>query len=200
MSLQALDETFFVLINSKLATPLTDILMPALTNKGYLLILPYLALLLHKAHKTSAGLVKCYIATLLLAGVAIALSDTTGMLLKNLIQRPRPCLTLDTHLLVGCSSSGSMPSNHSANAFAYAVTLALFARELKKHYLLIIYPLCLAVLVAVSRVFVGVHYPSDVIVGALIGSIYALILHTLLVLYAKRLLQAGHALNETKTV
>lgn len=194
MSLQALDETLFVLINSKLANPLTDILMPALTNKGYLLILPYLALLLHEANKTSASLVKCYIATLLLAGVAIALSDTTGMWLKNLFQRPRPCLILDTHLLVGCSTSGSMPSNHSANAFAYAVTLALFARELRKLYL-VIYPLCLALLVAVSRVFVGVHYPSDVIVGALIGSAYALILHTVFHAYSNRLKVKGNFFN-----
>src|SRR5208283_5074762 len=78
-------------------------------------------------------------------------------------------------LLVGCTSSGSMPSNHAVNSFAYAITLFYLTRN----YIGIagrLYPLALASLVALSRVYVGVHYPADVLAGALLGTTVSLLL------------------------
>jgi undecaprenyl-diphosphatase len=62
-----------------------------------------------------------------------------------------------------------MPSSHAANAFGQAILFGLLYRSVR-------WPLlALAALIAVSRVFVGVHYPADVLVGALLGALVALI-------------------------
>ncbi|MCX8069654.1 MAG: phosphatase PAP2 family protein [Thermodesulfovibrionales bacterium] len=144
-------------------------------------MLPYLLMLLYLTKKNSPKQLRLLFITVLAAILAVFLADTTGGVLKNLIQRQRPCIVIqNTHLLVGCSTSGSMPSNHATNAFAYAVTLYLYARQFKMKWLTL-YPLLLASLVALSRVVVGVHYPSDVLIGGIIGTMYAVVLHYLTV-------------------
>lgn len=87
-------------------------------------------------------------------------------LLKALVQRPRPFLTLETlEPLVRRPTSFSFPSGHSCSSFAAAHTysLALDSRAFRA------VTMALAVLMAFSRLYVGVHYPTDVLVGALTG-------------------------------
>lgn len=89
--------------------------------------------------------------------------------LKPLIGRERPFTALpNIRLLMETTqtvSRYSFPSNHAANAFAVATFLTLVYR--KRGVALFFF--AAALLVAYSRVYVGVHYPSDVLGGALIG-------------------------------
>ncbi|MFP4379292.1 MAG: glycosyltransferase family 39 protein [Candidatus Sumerlaeia bacterium] len=103
---------------------------------------------------------------LLLLAVSIGCSDMIGAVLKNIVGRERPFWVLEqARLLVGKSSSGSFPSNHSANLFSGATLLSLYVGRRGVSIGLFI----LAFLVAYSRIYVGVHYPSDAIGGALLG-------------------------------
>lgn len=90
-------------------------------------------------------------------------------LLKNLVRRPRPFQTF-TELATVIPRPGqfSFPSGHSSASFAAAV---VFYRNLPKKAG--VPALVLAVLIAFSRLYVGVHYPTDVLAGALLGSLLA---------------------------
>jgi undecaprenyl-diphosphatase len=101
----------------------------------------------------------------LLAAAGVGLSDfISSHVLKVYFAVPRPCLTLpDVHLLAGCSHSGSFPSSHAANSLTIASILGFY----DKKFWFIGIP-C-ALLVMTSRLYLGVHYPSDVAFGALIG-------------------------------
>ena len=78
-----------------------------------------------------------------------------------------------------------MPSNHAANIFAFAVILSYFYEKAK-------FPVfSLAFMVAFSRIYVGVHYPGDVIVGAILGYGIAWTILTLLVILKMRELKRG---------
>ncbi len=99
--------------------------------------------------------------------LALFLSDQlSSHFLKPLLSRVRPCHVLSgVHLLVGCPHSYSLPSSHAANCFSIAT---LFSLEYRK----VVLPLMgVALLISYSRIYVGVHYPFDVLSGALLGSI-----------------------------
>ena len=85
--------------------------------------------------------------------------------LKNAIGRQRPPLVDPrVHPLIPLPHDPSMPSGHAMMAFAGATLLALVAPRLRWAFL------ALAAGVALSRVYLGVHFPSDVMVGAVIGA------------------------------
>lgn len=100
-----------------------------------------------------------------LATVSYAAAAGIDAGLKRAFERPRPPLADPAiHPLVRLPHSSSMPSGHAATAFAAAVAVGLVHPRLR-------WPLlALASLIAVSRVWLGVHYPSDVIVGAGVGA------------------------------
>ncbi|QVK17051.1 phosphatase PAP2 family protein [Mycoplasmatota bacterium] len=88
-------------------------------------------------------------------------------ILKNIIQRDRPFVGLeDIQLLIKAPSSYSFPSGHTCSSFAAAF---VFGKYFKKPYSIITY--ILASLIAFSRLYLYVHFPSDVIVGCLMGFI-----------------------------
>ncbi len=102
--------------------------------------------------------------TALIILLIILLSDQTANFLKYLFHRERPCITLaQVRLLVGCGDSYSFPSNHAANIFASMIYLSYNYRSFSPVFIII------AILVAYSRVYVGVHYPIDVLAGILLG-------------------------------
>jgi undecaprenyl-diphosphatase len=180
MDLLYLDEKIFSLINRGIANPLLDSVMPFLSQRGYVLLLPFLIYLFWTAskedHKRSGFDIPAILKIAMVSICAVLFSDWLGNELKNAIMRVRPCKALeDVRLLVGCTSSGSMPSNHAVNSFAYAITLFYLTRNcigIAGR----LYPLALASLVALSRVYVGVHYPADVLAGALLGTTVSLLL------------------------
>lgn len=107
--------------------------------------------------------------------VAAGLSMLLGLAIAHLISgswdRPRPYEAhADVHLFVAPSGDPSFPSDHATAAFAIA--FALFLRSRRIGWV----ALAMAAAVSVSRVAVGVHYPSDVAAGALIGAVAALTL------------------------
>lgn len=94
-----------------------------------------------------------------------------NVILKNVVARTRPYEVVENlHRLIGAQTDYSFPSGHAGASFAVAVVI--FKEAPKK---LGIPALILAILIAISRIYVGVHYPSDVIVGTAVGTIMAVI-------------------------
>jgi undecaprenyl-diphosphatase len=98
--------------------------------------------------------------TALAVAAAFGLSSAASSALKELVDRPRP--SVDP--LVTLPSSASFPSGHATTAFAAAVAVAVLVPRLRAP------ALALATLVALSRVYLGVHYAVDIVGGALLGS------------------------------
>lgn len=157
-----LDKQIFTFINSGLANPVTDFLMPYITEFKVWLPL-YLFGMLYLIYRFRIK--GMYILIILL--FAVGLCDLiNAQILKEYFARERPCRALDNvHLLVHCGGGLSFPSNHAVNNFAAATVLSSYFKR-KRSVLFI-----LATLVSLSRVFVGVHYPGDVIGGAIEGMI-----------------------------
>jgi undecaprenyl-diphosphatase len=153
-----IDLRLFVLLNQKLTAPFLDVVMPFVTdfdNWRVPLVLILLVALARGTTELRLGI--------LFAVLAVAASDqcvSSGI--KPLVERARPFdVVAGTRKLVGAHDF-SFPSGHAANTFAAATFLAMrFPRML----FLFVIPL----IVSYSRVYVGVHYPLDVVAGGLIG-------------------------------
>jgi len=165
--LDQIDRAIFLFVNVTLANPVTDLIMPVVTSDNLLRVL-YGVIMLALLWKGSARLRWM----VLFSALALLLTDQLSSgLLKPLIGRLRPCQALENiHLLVACGGGKAMPSSHAANAFGQAVLFAVSYASLRWPLLIV------AAVVALSRVFVGVHYPGDIIVGALLGSAVGLAL------------------------
>lgn len=106
------------------------------------------------------------------AGLSAAIALGAAQVIVHLWQRPRPFVAHPgvAHLFVAHAPDPSFPSDHATAAFAIAISLLLRSRRIG------LLALAMAVVVAVGRVAVGVHYPSDVLAGAALGTAVALLL------------------------
>jgi undecaprenyl-diphosphatase len=167
-SLQSFDQSLFVYINQVATHPLTDTLMPFF-RESTLWIPFYLFLIVF----VFVNFGKKGWVWLLFAFITVLLTDQfSSSIIKNLVQRPRPCadplLYGQVRLLLDhCSGGYSFTSSHATNHFGVAtflfVTLGRYFGNWK--YLLFIW----ASLICYAQVYVGVHYPLDVVFGALLG-------------------------------
>jgi len=159
-----LDTILFHLINQAGQNSFFDWFMPFMTDlKNFTYILGVLGVyILWRERK--AGLV-----FLVFLGLTLAITDpVSSRLLKEWVGRIRPCQVLQgVRLLTDCNTSYSFPSSHAVNIFAAAYFLSQPFRRLAPLFFFI------AAIVAYSRVYIGIHYPLDVIGGAAIGLLIA---------------------------
>lgn len=164
-----LDESIFLLINRTAQNTFFDWLLPLWRNK-YFWIPAYLifsGLLITKVGKKSLWI-------FLFLGLTIATSDlTSSFLIKENVERIRPCndpvFQKKVFLRAPCGSGYSFTSSHATNHLALATFLfLLFGDRLKRwKYGLLLW----AISIGFAQVYVGVHYPLDVLFGFLLGGV-----------------------------
>lgn len=178
MAIQSLDTSVLLLINHGMENAFFDVLMPALSMRGYLLVIPYLfAMLLISANKKDRegrAYVSLAVWTIVIAFCAWYVSEWAENAIKVAVARERPCRELEhIRLILPCPKSFSMPSGHAITSFAVAAPLFYLPRA----FIALIwrlYPVILASLIAFSRLYLGVHYPTDVLAGAFLGTLLGL--------------------------
>ncbi|MGW8380626.1 phosphatase PAP2 family protein [Streptomyces sp. ODS28] len=116
-----------------------------------------------------------HVVTALCVPVAVLAAYAVNDAVKLLVREDRPCRHLHLATVEACPPHGdwSFPSNHAALAVSAAVALWFVSRRLGAMALVA------AVAMAASRVWVGVHYPHDVLAGAVVGALVALLLASL---------------------
>ena len=162
-TLSAIDVAVFFFINHTLQNPVFDAIMPWITdlNKHMVVLLLVFGTLVWMIVKGGATRT----AAIVLIVTIVITDQLNSFWLKYLFERVRPCRALnDVHLLVSCGSGFSFPSSHAVNTFAGAAVLSHFFRKQTWAFM------TFAGVVAFSRVYVGVHYPSDVVGGGILGA------------------------------
>ncbi|EQB63087.1 MAG: Phosphoesterase PA-phosphatase related protein [candidate division Zixibacteria bacterium RBG-1] len=156
------DKAVFHWINSDWQNSVFDFVMPIVTNFSYWkfpIFVILLALFIWGGKKGRWAVI--------LGVVAVGLADLSShLILKTIFERVRPCSDLpNVHLLLynNCPTTYSFPSNHAVNCFSAAMMVSFFYKKTG------IFLFLIAILVAISRVYVGVHYPFDTVGGAIWG-------------------------------
>ena len=183
--LDQIDRSILYIINDTLANPIFDLFFTTITNE-HLWAIPVLIGLLALIVR---GGRRGQIAAVLVLITASATDATVVQIIKPAIARLRPSHALgDTiNLLVPKGGRYGFVSAHAANIFAGTTVLSYFYTQWKKPLLF------LAFSVALSRVYVGVHYPGDVLFGGLFGYGMAWLVITLWVLLKMRELKRGRS-------
>ncbi len=164
------DRVLFSAINSGSVCSFLDATMPGTSDMTFLaLILAiFLAILVYidRSMRSRVAIIALLI--------SLAITDVTAArVLKPLVGRPRPChdktMTGVRLFAKRCGGKFGFPSNHAANSAAVACALIFFYRKLA-------IPLSLAALtVGFSRIYLGVHFPLDVVSGYILGTVIALL-------------------------
>lgn len=141
--------------------------MPKFTNlAGPFVVIPS-TLLLYIFGRNNIQIKRMALLTML----SLSFSHIFVQLLKHKISRLRPGYVFNDIYIFKNFKDYSFPSGHTTAAFTMAISTLLFYQSLGVFLLLI------AFLIGLSRMYLGVHYPSDVIMGALIGTVFPFILH-----------------------
>lgn len=163
-----LDKEVFVFINQSISNPVFDVLLVFMRNR-----IVWIPLYFFIASFLTFNFGKKGLTILLFALITGGFSDyMSSSIIKPLVARPRPCneKAIDIKVInrIDCGGAYSFPSSHATNHFALGMFFFLFFRKIIKKYASLF--LIWAGLIAFSQVYVGVHYPLDVIGGAILGS------------------------------
>jgi len=163
--MERLDQQLFLFLNS-LNSPFWDQVMWAISGRVIWIPL-YLAIVFAMSRKLRK---KMLILTLIIAAVVV-LGNEFSVIIKNFVQRPRPChepaLEGLVHIVNGkCGGMYGFVSSHATNAFSVAILSLSFIR-IRWFTICIIF---WALLVGYSRIYLGVHYPGDVVCGSILGA------------------------------
>jgi len=177
------DTELFIFLNN-LGSTTWDGLWLIITNK--LTFIPLYAVLLYLIYK-HLGL-KTLLLLMFVIAAMITFTDQVTNLFKDGFQRPRPCRVNDLEGLIRyvaprCGKYGFF-SGHSSNSMAAAVFAGLLLRSYYKNLIFIL--LFWSAIVAYSRIYVGVHYPLDIVCGLAFGAFAGFIFYKLQIYLRKR--------------
>lgn len=171
-TLNQIDILIFYLININMQNPVFDIVMPFISSIGYfsIWIIVCILLFVFGGKKGRNVAVVCI--------VALVFGYYLTEILKYVVPRPRPYAMLDGVRVLTNIDGSSWPSGHTVASFIGAIIIGRsYSFNFKGKKCKLIYPLLVfAFLVGFSRIYNGVHYPSDVISGVLIGIFCALLI------------------------
>ncbi|OIP63887.1 MAG: phosphatase PAP2 family protein [Ignavibacteria bacterium CG2_30_36_16] len=164
--LYSIDVTIFYFFNHTLSVGFLDKFFSIITNVNnwYIAYIILLGILLTKGGRQGR------IAAAAVVLMIVVTDQLQHKVIKEIFERIRPCNALtDVLTPLGCNGTFSFPSNHATNNFAVAVLFYRIYPHLKL-------PLFIAAsLIAISRVYLGLHYPSDILSGVLVGSAFGYI-------------------------
>lgn len=156
--IQSLDNSVLLFIKDNMHSFAMDramIFFTSIGNSGLIWIFAAIILLISKKHRKT--------------GIVLAISLILGAVLgeaiiKNIVQRPRPCVNIPAaDMLIAKPLSYSFPSGHTTSSFAAAGVLAKYYRGYAPWFFI------MAAIIAFSRLYLYVHYPSDVLAGIILG-------------------------------
>lgn len=178
-----IDHAIFHFINDSIANPILNWIMPIVTNENNIaipLLLFWLWLLFYKGKRGK-------IAAVLLLLTVILTDVIAAQIIKHWIGRIRPSHAMldNINLLVSRGGKYGFVSNHAANTMAAATIIGYFYKKWKSVVITI------SIIVGFSRVYVGVHYPFDVIGGWLFGYALAWIILSIWVILKIREIKRG---------
>ena len=155
------DKKIFTFINSSIANPVFDIFFPIITNQDIWIIPILLGIIILSIKGGTKGRIASIV---LIIGVILA-DYSSAQIIKPYFQRLRPSHDIldQIRLLVPKGGRYGFVSSHAANMYVSATILGYFYSKQKRLFFTI------ASLVAFSRVYVGVHYPADIVFGGLLG-------------------------------
>ncbi len=164
-----IDTACFHFINGTLSNPIFDFIMPLFHHTKYfipLLLLPWLlAVFYDKPNRWKL---------VFIIPLVIILVDQTGTWIKTTVLRPRPWVIMDPeiihNLVIPRGANFSFPSNHAANTAALATVFSSIYGKYRYFFWV------MTITVMFSRIYIGVHYPLDVISGCMLGLVYGLML------------------------
>jgi membrane-associated phospholipid phosphatase len=178
-TLGSFDRFFFFLINHDLRNGFFDFLLPLLRVRElwYPLYIIAGVWLIYKFRWMGLFLI-------LAAVLNFAITDFVSNNIKKSVKRPRPCHNMEIQHFVTvrafgdkvpeCGGKYGFISSHAANHFGLAMIFGLFF--IRKYRWLLPAALCWAALISISQVYVGLHYPADVLGGAIFGCLSGLLI------------------------
>jgi len=198
---EQLDNQLFLFLNSA-HSPFWDKIMFFL-SMVFVWIPLYFTILVYMARKYKMK----FFAILFFVILSVTFADQGALLIKNSVGRFRPChepaLQGLVHTVNGiCGGMYGFVSSHAANSFNIALISLMFIKNRWYSVLILIW----AAAISYSRIYLGVHYPGDVLCGALLGSLTGWSMYKMYVLFDRRFfkhsptfLKVGQSPSRTNT-